>query len=179
METRILNRNNLFHGHIFNIENVQLELPDHRNRNYELVNHRDSVTIVPVTDSRKILFVSQYRIGAEQDLLELPAGVIERNETPKECAAREIREEVGMTAGDLYLLGSCYLVPGYCTELNYMFLAQKLSPSPLQPDDDEFLNIVAMPIDEVFQKALGGYLKDSKSLAALFLSQSIIQNHPD
>ena len=69
----------------------------------------DSVIIVPVDQDGNIWFVSQYRLGAQSQLLELPAGVLEEGEQPQSCADREIREEIGMSAGNLQLLGNFYL----------------------------------------------------------------------
>ena len=174
MNRIILSQQVVYQGRQFSVESLLLRLENQKEHPYERVNHRDSVTILPVDDQNQILFVSQYRVGANQQVLELPAGVIEANEDPRDCALREVREEVGMAADLLTSLGSYYLAPGYCTELNHAFLAQKLRPAPLSADEDEFLNITAVPIERAYQMAELGEIQDGKSLAALLIARPIL-----
>lgn len=171
MPITILNRQKQYRGHAFDVSKVQIRLPDGRERFYDLVEHVDSVSIVPVDDQGNLYFVSQPRIGSGDTLLELPAGVMDKGETPLQCAKREIREEIGMGAGKISTLGSFYLAAGYSTEKMTVFLATNLFKSPLPPDEDEFINIQKMPIEEAYQKALAGEFQDGKTLAALLLTK--------
>ena len=132
--------------------------------------HNDSVTIVPLDEKGKIWFVTQFRMGSEEILLELPAGILEDGETPENCASREIREEIGMAAGKLHKLGAIYLAPGYSNELNHVYLATDLSPSPLEADEDEFLGIEKYPYISINSMVASGEIIDSKSVAALSLT---------
>jgi len=172
----ILSHQVVYQGRQFTVETLLLHLENQKEHHYERVNHRNSVTILPVNDQGQILFVSQYRVGANHKVLELPAGVIEANEDPRTCALREVREEVGMATDLLTSLGSYYLAPGYCTELNHAFLAQKLHFAPLSADEDEFLNLNAIPIKRAYQMAELGEIQDGKSLAAMLLARPIIYN---
>ncbi len=169
MKHSIISRKNLFNGRAFDVQELYVSLPDGRKRNYDLVNHRDSVTIIPVDESGKIWFVEQFRMGSESSLIELPAGVMDGNESPNTCAAREVREEIGMAAGQLINFGSIYLAPGYSNELNHIFLAKDLKLDPLQQDDDEFISTKKYSGEELTKLILAGGLRDSKSLAALYL----------
>ena len=169
MKHSIISRKNVFNGHAFNVQELYVSLPDGRKRNYDLVDHRDSVTIIPVDETGTIWLVEQFRMGSESSLIELPAGVIEGNEKPFACAKREVREEIGMTAGKLVQIGSIYLAPGYSNELNHIFLAKDLKPDPLQQDEDEFLSIKKYTREELTELIREGDLRDSKSLAALYL----------
>jgi ADP-ribose pyrophosphatase len=101
MTHAILSRKTVFNGHAFDVEKLQVQLPDGRERAYDLVSHKDSVTLLPLDSDGCVWFVSQFRMGCECHMLELPAGVMDDNETPEACAAREIREEIGMAAGSL------------------------------------------------------------------------------
>ncbi len=161
----------VYNGRAFSVEKVEMRLPDERVRSYDLVRHNDSVTIVPVDDQGNLLFVSQYRVGLEQELLELPAGVMEAGETPAQSAEREVREETGMAARVMEPLGGYYLAPGYTSEQTHAFLARGLYPDPLAQDDDEFLQVRSIPIKEAYRLALDGAIKDFKSLAALLLAR--------
>ncbi|GAP12365.1 NTP pyrophosphohydrolase including oxidative damage repair enzymes [Longilinea arvoryzae] len=164
-----LKRDTVYQGRAFGVQVVHLRLPDDRVRDYDLVHHMPSVTIVPLDEKGRLLFVRQFRLGAGEELLELPAGVMEAGEEPLACAEREVREETGYAAGKMELLGDFYLAPGYSDEHMYVYLATGLQPDPLKQDDDEFLELEAIPAGEVL--AGRNTLHDSKTLAALLLAQ--------
>jgi ADP-ribose pyrophosphatase len=163
-----------FKGKAFEVHRLNMRLPDGRTHLFELVQHRDSVSIMPIDADRNLLFVSQHRVGAGRDLLELPAGVLEAGEDPQIGAEREVREETGMAARKLRQVGSAYLAPGYATELMYFFLAEDLYPAPLAQDVDEFIELVKIPIVEAYRMAKAGDIHDSKTLAALLLAEKYV-----
>ncbi|MEA3327756.1 MAG: NUDIX hydrolase [Chloroflexota bacterium] len=175
MSFNILNHEKQYRGHAFDVAKVHISLPDGRKRYYDLVEHGNSVTIVPVDPQGRIYFVLQHRIGSNNILLELPAGVLNEGETPLQCAKREIREEIGMAAGEIIQLGSFYLAPGYTDEYMTIFLATGLYEAPLPPDEDEFLTVEVMPAAEAFRKVYAGELHDGKTLAALMLAQPYLE----
>jgi len=132
----------------------------------EIVEHRDSVGIVAVSGSDVIL-VTQYRRAAGKMLLEIPAGNMERGETPSQAAVREMAEEIGHS-GRLAPLLKCYLAPGYSTELMHVFVATnliKITRGPL--DDDENIKIKKIKLNAAIRKCLRGEIQDSKTVAAL------------
>jgi len=165
-----LKRNTVYQGRAFGVQVVGLRLPDGRVRDYDLVRHVPSVTVVPLDETGRLLFVRQFRLGAGEELLELPAGVMEAGEEPLACAAREVREETGFSAGMLEMLGDFYLAPGYSDEHMYVYLATELTADPLEQDDDEFIELEAIPVAEVLKMAQEGRIHDSKTLASLLLA---------
>lgn len=171
----------IYTGRAFTIRRDRVRLPDGRQTNLDIVEHIGSVVILPVTDDGHVLFVRQYRHAAGLDLLELPAGVLNENESPEVCAHREIREETGMAAANLESLGGFYLAPGYSTEYMHVFLATDLSPNPLAADADEFLSVEKIALTDVMTMPARGLLPDAKSLAALLLAyprlEKITKNH--
>lgn len=171
MAYQVVRKENKYKGHVFDVAKVYITLLDGRERAYDLVEHGDSVSIVPVTEDGQIYFVTQHRIGAEQALLELPAGVLDDGEEPRNAASRELQEEIGKAPGELIELGGFYLAPGYTDEYMVVFLAKDLFDSPLDPDEDEFLEIVKLSIADVYEKAFAGEIIDGKTLAALMLAQ--------
>lgn len=172
MNFNTLQREIVYTGRAFRVERVELQLPDGKSHAYDLVQHQGAVTIVPIDANGNILFVRQYRIGAGQELLELPAGVLNGEEDPAEAAAREVREETGMGSRNIRLLGNCYLAPGYSSEYMHFFLATDLYPAPLQQDEDEFLQLEVIPAARALQMARSGGIRDGKTLTALFLAES-------
>ena len=171
---KILNKETVYAGRAFGVQRVSLRLPNNRETIYDLVAHNDSVSIVPIDQDGNVWFVRQFRLGAGSQLLELPAGVLEKDEDPAICAARELREEISMGSKELKCLGDFYLTPGYCDEPMYVYLATGLYPESLPQDADEFLDVVKIPLPKAFEMARNGEIKDSKSLAALLLAQPYI-----
>lgn len=171
MNFEIQKREEKYSGRVFTVQQVTARLPNGKVRAYDLVVHAPSVTIIPVTADGKLLLIRQFRLGTGETLLELPAGVIDENEAPLAGARRELREETGMDAGQFQELGAAYLAPGYCDEYMHFFLATDLKPSPLNPDEDEFMSLEAYPAAEVYHMAREGRIHDSKTLAALFLAE--------
>lgn len=165
-----MNSEPIYTGQIFSVEKIKLTLPDGRARSYDMINIQDAVTILPMDREGNIYFVRQFRIGANKCLLELPAGKIENGEEALKTAEREIREETGMAAGKIQPLGKFYVSPGYSTEYMHTFLATELYAAPLDPDADEFLNLVKIPLEEVKRMITAGELEDSKSLATILLA---------
>jgi ADP-ribose pyrophosphatase len=171
MEPAILSRKILLQLRPFDVERVHFRLPDGRERDYDLVQHVDAVTILPVDEQGQVHLVRQYRIGAEQEMLELPAGVMDPGEEAEVAARRELREEIGKDCGELLRLGGFFMAAGYSTEYMHVFLALNLKDAPLEQDDDEFLTTVVAPLSEVMKMAQDGRLADGKSLSTLLLAR--------
>jgi ADP-ribose pyrophosphatase len=172
MPFELISSETLLKGRAFLIRRDLLKTPDGRETKLDIIEHGGSVIIVPVDKEGNLLFVRQYRHAAGMDLLELPAGTLEKNEDPAVCAAREIREETGFAADKIEKIGDFYLAPGYSTEFMHVYLAQELRYDPLEADADEFLSVEILPFAEAIQMAERGEMPDAKSLAALLLAKS-------
>ena len=177
MKFELLESETIFKGRVFTIRRDNLRTPDAATTKFDIVEHHGSVVILPVDSDGNLLLVRQYRHAAVDDLLELPAGVLEKNEEPILSAGRELREETGMASDNLIELGKFYLAPGYSTELMIVFLATDLRVDPLDPDADEFLDVVKMPIAEVLSIAEAGKMPDAKTLAALLMARPHLKSY--
>ncbi|NLX85734.1 MAG: NUDIX hydrolase [Clostridiales bacterium] len=135
----------------------------------EVVEHPGAVGIVALKENGDIVMVKQYRKAVEQVLLELPAGKLEQGEDPADCAARELTEETGYTAGDLRYLVSFYTSPGFSNEVMHMFLATDLKEGKNDPDDDEMVETVEISRDRAIDMILKGEIKDGKTIAGILL----------
>jgi ADP-ribose pyrophosphatase len=171
MPAEYIDSQTIYQGRAFNLVRDLVRLPNGHEANFDVVEHVGAVTLIPVDSSGRMYFVKQYRSGPRDSLLELPAGTLEPDEPPATCAAREVREEIGMAADQIELIGEVWLAPGYSTEYMYFYLATGLYASPLSADADEFLEILAIPLSEAYAMALRGELKDGKTLAALLLAR--------
>jgi ADP-ribose pyrophosphatase len=165
----------VYTGRAFSVRSDTLRLPDGHETRLDIVDHPGSVIIVPVDEQNNLVFVRQYRHAAGLDLLELPAGTLDEGEAPGACAMREIREETGLAAGKMDLLGGFYLSPGYSTEYMHVFLATELRPDPLEADPDEFLSVELIPVGKALTMARLGEIPDAKTLAAILLAQSYLE----
>jgi ADP-ribose pyrophosphatase len=168
----LLRSETLLEGRAFKIRRDYLRTPDGRDTKLEIVEHGGSVVMLPIDDAGNLIFVRQYRHAAGRDLLELPAGTRDGNETYEACAAREMREETGMAAGRLEKAGEFFLAPGYSTEFMTVFIARALTPDPLPSDADEF-QVERIPVRDAIRVAGRGAVPDAKSLAALFVAPGL------
>ena len=136
----------------------------------EIVEHSDSVGIIALDNKQNIILVEQFRIAAGNSLLEIPAGKIEKGETPKVAALREMNEEIGYT-GNLAPLFQSYLAPGYDTEKMHFFLASelKISKKRLPQDDDEVIKVRRMTLSSAFKRCISGKIIDCKTIAAVMM----------
>jgi len=174
MNFETLHTQSVYHGRVFNIRVDTVRLPDDRVMQLDVVEHQVSVALLPIDTEAQVWFVRQYRHAAGQNLLELPAGTLDGDESPEDCARREAREEIGMAVGNLQELGGFFLTPGYSTEYLHVYLATDLHPAPLEADADEFLSVEKIPLQQVFRLVESGQIHDAKTLAALFLARNFL-----
>jgi len=174
---KLLKSETLLEGRAFKIRRDYLRTPDGRDTKLEIVEHGGSVVMLPIDDAGNLIFVRQYRHAAGHDLLELPAGTRDGNESYEACAAREMREETGMAAGSLEKAGEFFLAPGYSTEFMAVFIARALTPDPLPSDADEFLQVERIPVRDAIRMAERGAIPDAKSLAALFVARPSLSDY--
>jgi ADP-ribose pyrophosphatase len=132
MGFQILHEELVYKGKIFSLVKTRFRLSGGNELTFDLVKHQGAVVILPVDANDNILFVRQFRIGAEEDVLELPAGLLEPGEQPEESAGREIQEETGMASAELKKLGEFYMVPGYSTEKMQVFQGDERQSIPRQ-----------------------------------------------
>ena len=140
-------RETIYDGHILHVEKWRVTCPNGREAPREIVVHKGAAAVVPVFDNGDTLLVRQHRVAVDRVTLEIPAGKLDSvNEDPLDCATRELREETGITARELIPLGPFYPAAAYSDEVIWMYLARGLTFGEQQLDDDEFLNLQAVPL---------------------------------
>ena len=163
-----LRRLNTYEGIIINVGLDRVSLPDGSEAFREIVEHPGGACILPVDGEGNAYCVRQYRYPIGEHLLEAPAGKLERGEDPLVCAVRELGEETGFTAGRIVPLGAIYPSPGFLTEVTYLFAALDLTEGEMQPDEDEFVEVVRLPIAEVEKMIERDEIRDAKTVAAMY-----------
>jgi len=168
METeKLIRSETIYSGKILDLRIDSIELPSGRKTIREIVQHRDSVAIIPVDDAENVFLVRQYRSPLRQMLLEIPAGKTEPGESPLETAHRELIEETRYSAGEMEDLGGIYLGPGYSTEFLHLYYATDLKLTENALDDDEIAQVLHVPLDQIPEMITSGEICDAKSVAGL------------
>ena len=121
------------------------------------------------TRTATLFLCSSFRRAVHTKLLEMPAGKMDHGpEDAEECGIRELKEETGCTAGRIVPLGAIYPSPGFLTEVTYLFAALDLTEGEMQPDEDEFVEVVRLPITEVEKMIERDEIRDAKTVAAMY-----------
>lgn len=173
IDEKIISSERSWDGGFFNVDTVEVELPDGNVRERSIVRHPGAVAIIALDDDNRILLVNQYRTAIERVTLEIPAGKLEPNETAEDCARRELEEETGYTAQSLKYFIPVATAIGYSDEIIHLFLATGLEPGASHPDDDEFIAVQWMDIRELINLVLDGKIEDSKTIIAALACDSI------
>jgi ADP-ribose pyrophosphatase len=160
-------RSKVYEGHVFDVETGTVTIRNGMTASRDLIVHPGAVGVVPFT-GHSVILVKQYRIAVGEYMLEIPAGKLEGDEDPADRARIELIEEAGYTIGTLLPKGFIYPSVAFLTEKIYLFLAFDLTETEAQPEWDEDIEVVEMPLAEVREQLAEGYFTDVKTIAGLF-----------
>jgi ADP-ribose pyrophosphatase len=150
----------------FDVQEVTIKKPDGEYTR-TIVKHPGAVVIVAIDENGKLILERQWRYAAGKIILELPAGTLDKDEDPQDCAQRELQEETGYKAAKIRKIGGFYSAPGFCSEYLSLFLAEDLQPSPLPPDAHEDIETVRLTLDEAVELIKNGTIYDAKTIAGI------------
>jgi ADP-ribose pyrophosphatase len=166
LEEETLEVKPIFQGKVISVDVETVRLPDGGQATREIVRHPGAVCVLARIGER-ILVVEQYRKALGRNLVEIPAGKLERGEDPLSAAERELQEETGYTAGRMEKLASFYSAPGFCDELLHLYLAEDLQAGDAHLDEDEFLECGAVTMEEAKGLIARGGIADAKTILAI------------
>ena len=159
---------NIFSGVILNVKRDQVCLPNGHQSVREVIRHVGAVCVVPVTDEGRVVVERQYRYPIDQVITEIPAGKLDSKEEDRlDAAKRELREETGITADHWTDIGLYYPAAAYSDEKITMYLAQGLHMGQQMLDEDEFLNVQLVSMNELIEEILSGKITDGKTQVAI------------
>jgi len=177
-KTRVLSSKEVFKGRVFSVFRDEVIEPTGVKNTREVIRHNGSVVILAVDESKnpadpEIIFERQYRHAAGQFLLELPAGRVEKGESTLAAAKREMIEETGYRAKKWSLLTKYFASPGFLGEWMQIYLAREIREGDAQPEDDEQIEVLRVPLSEALRLASSNKIHDGKTLIGIMLYDSL------
>ena len=171
MAERTVASRTVFEGRLLTLRVDEVALDNGRTATREIVQHPGAVGIVALTAGDELVLVRQYRKAAELLTLEIPAGTLGKGEAPADCARRELAEETGYGAAQLQPICSFYTAVGFCTELMHLFLARELLAGSAANEEDEDIEVLAMPVAQALTMVERGQIVDAKTVAGVLWAQ--------
>lgn len=170
MEEKTLESKLIFEGRVLGLKVDLIELPDGQQSAREVVVHPGAVAVVAVTEADEVLLIKQFRYPVGKVIWEIPAGKLEKGEDPLECAQRELAEETGHGAVQWTHLTTFFTTPGFSNEIMHVYLATGLFIDERTADDDEFIELHRIPLNEAVRMIAGGEIEDLKTIAGILLT---------
>lgn len=158
-----LEKKEIFKNEHIQVFSKKLKLPNNRIVNWTFTGKRDAVGVIAVFEDNSILLVKQYRPAVRKETLEIPAGLLEKDEDPMEAALRELEEETGYKAKKIEKIYEYYSSPGISEGKFYLFYAEDLIKTYQHLDEDEFVEVERVNLSDVSVTMLS----DGKSIMAV------------
>lgn len=169
MNFKLTNSKTLFEGKVFNLKVDEIEYDSGNKGIREVIVHPGGAVVIPVTNEGKLVMVTQIRYPFQTTLLEFPAGKLDIDEDPLDCAIRELEEETGYKSGKVNKLGKIYTAPGYCTETLHIYVAQELKKGEHKREEGEQgMEVFELSLEEIEKKINNGEIVDAKSICGIF-----------
>lgn len=156
-----------FHGRIFDVVVDKVEIENGKEAEREVIYHNGGVAVLALTEQEELYLVKQFRYPLQKEIYELPAGKREKDEDPRICGIRELKEEIGMEADHFEYLGMMYSSPGCFSETIYLYLATGLHATGQELDEDEFLDVKKVTLQEALEMIDKDEITDAKSQIAI------------
>lgn len=172
-EEKVLDSEMIYEGAILNLRRDKVTVRT-GTAYREIVEHNGGAVIVAITDDDKVVMVKQYRASTRRNMLELPAGKIDKDEDPMAAAIRELKEETGYTPGKTVHLISSYPSVGYTEEMLHIYLCTELEPGETHFDENEALDILEYEFDTLMEMIRNGELKDGKTQLGLLMAKQVL-----
>jgi ADP-ribose pyrophosphatase len=172
----------VYTGKIISLDIDTVRFPDGSTGELEMIRHPGASAVVPFLsdprgDDPQVLLIRQYRYAADGYLFEIPAGRLDPGEDPRNCAARELKEETGCTADQLEYLLTIYTTPGFTDEKIHLFMATGLASGETKHEADEFLDLQPMLLSRALEMVQDGKIRDSKTALGLLFAAGFRAGH--
>ena len=166
----------IFDGVVLHVRRDTVELPNGHTSTREYVTHNGGSCVAAVTDKGEIVLERQFRYPVGRVVTEVPAGKLEIGEDPMEAAKRELIEETGYIPGKIQFIGKYIGSPALNNEVVYMYLATGLTLDRSVPDEDEFLEVFTMPLEEALEKVMSNEIEDARTQVCILKAYKILKD---
>ena len=165
----------IYDGAILHVKRDTVVLSNGSKAVREVVRHIGAVCVIPVTQNNEVIMERQYRYPINRVILEIPAGKLDTpDENRLSAIQRELREETGYSADEWTELGDFHPAPAYCDEYITMYLARSLHKGERHLDEDEFLDVYAVPLSDLVADVMGGKISDAKTQVCILKAARIL-----
>ena len=165
----------IFDGAVVHLYKDIVTLPNGKSAVREVIRHVGAVAVGPVTDDGKVIVERQFRYPLNRVITEIPAGKLDSfTEDRLSAAKRELREETGYTADNWTELGDFHPTAAYCDEKITLYLATGLHQGERELDEDEFLNVIAVPMEALVADIMAGRITDGKTQTAILKAAQLL-----
>ncbi|MBT5781941.1 MAG: NUDIX hydrolase [Candidatus Marinimicrobia bacterium] len=157
----------IFIGKLLHIKKDTVELSNGNLAHREWIKHPGAACCIPIFSNSKIGLIKQFRYAVGKEMIEIPAGKLDKNEKPIECATRELEEEIGYKTQKVTLLTEIHPAVGFCNEKISIYLAEELIKTKINLDSDEFVELIPTKLNEALELIENGIITDAKTIIAL------------
>ena len=161
-------------GTFLTLNSDKVLLPNGNTITREWIKHPGAVCCVPILPNWRIVLIRQYRYAVKEEMIEIPAGKLDQNETPEKCALRELEEETGYKANKLTLLANIHPAVGFTDEKMWLYLAEDLIKTKQSLDADEFLEPIPTKLDDAVKMVWNGQITDVKTIIGILWAQRML-----
>jgi ADP-ribose pyrophosphatase len=172
----------IHNGRVIDLDVDTVRFPDGSTGQLEMIRHPGAAAVLPFASDPHgadpaILLIKQYRYAANGPLIEIPAGRLNPGEDPKDCARRELLEEVGVKAGRIERLTTIWTTPGFTDEKIHLFWASDLVTDKPAREPDEFIEVMPKPLSEALTLVRDGGIRDAKTALSILFVAGFILGH--
>ncbi|MEE1312564.1 MAG: NUDIX hydrolase [Lachnospiraceae bacterium] len=166
----------MYQGKVVGFYKDILKLPNGNTVEWDLIKHPGAAAIIPVLEDGRIILVEQYRNALGRKTFEIPAGGIEKGETPLQCVTREIEEETGYQSNQIEFLIKVITAIGFCDEMIPIYVAKDLVKTEQNLDEDEEIELKIVTIEEAVDMILNGIIIDSKTVSGILAYKETLRS---
>ena len=177
LKEKKINSKIVYSGDFLDVRKDDIILPNGKTSSREWINHPGAVVVIPILPNGDIAMIRQFRYSVGEEFIELPAGKLDKGETPEECAKRELEEEIGFKTNKLNFIATIHPAIGFANEKMSIFLAKDLIKTQDNRDVDEFLELMPTTLDKALNLVWSNKITDVKTIIGILWYQKIVMGN--
>lgn len=170
-EEKTISSEIIYDGVVFRVRKDKVVVKDGSTSYREIIDHNGGAVVIPIKDNGNIVLIKQFRKAMEKDMIELPAGKVEKGELPSTTVERELKEETGYSAEEIKLISEFNPSVGYANETLYIYIATGLTEGNTNFDPHEDIEIFDVPLKTAEEMVINGEITDGKTVAGILLTK--------